>query len=267
MPIKNVEFMKQIRQIRTMGWLLVILVAASGFGKVKEKEITGKLTNEKGMAILELFTSEGCSSCPPADQLLAAMQAENKELFVLSYHVDYWDGSGWKDPFSQAAFSNRQRQYAQNFHLESIYTPQVVVNGIEEFVGSDKQRMLRSLQGKNLEELKLDVERKDRATLNLSCPLNNKTSSYLQAAFVQPQATTVVKGGENQGRTLTHVNIVRQLVTLETKKPGTIELKIPVALQGTAFKVILFVQQKADMKITAACSRQFPQIDKPGTQP
>ena len=250
-----------------MIWLLVILVAASSYGKVKEKKAARISPIEKGMAIVELFTSEGCSSCPPADQLLAAMEAENKALFVLSYHVDYWDRAGWKDPFSQAAFSDRQRQYAQNFHLENIYTPQAVVNGTEEFIGSDKQRMLSSLQGKSVEDLKLDVHRKNIATLTLTYTPNNKTPAYLQIAFVQPQATTAVKGGENKGRTLNHVNIVRQLVTLETKKTSAVELKIPAALQGTAFKVVLFVQQKADMKITAACSRLFPQIDKPRTQP
>ena len=258
--------MKLNPHIRTLQWLLVILVAASCYGKVKGKEANRKPLAENGLAIVELFTSEGCSSCPPADALLAAMEAQNKELYVLGYHVDYWDRLGWKDPFSQAAFSDRQRQYAQNFHLESMYTPQAVVNGMEEFVGSDRQHMVSSLEGKTLEELKVQLERKDIATLTLSYALNNKTPSYLQVALVQPQATTVVKGGENKGQTLTHVNIVRQLVTLETKKPSTLELKIPVALQGTAFKVILFVQQKADLKITAACSRLFPQIDKPGTQ-
>jgi hypothetical protein len=250
-----------------MIWLLVILVAASSHGKVKQKETTGKSNIENGMAIVELFTSEGCSSCPPADQLLAAMEAENKALFVLSYHVDYWDRAGWKDPFSQAAFSDRQRQYAQNFHLRNMYTPQAVVNGTEEFVGSDKQRMLSSLQGKSVEELKPDLHRKDMATLTLSYTPNNKTPAYLQVAFVQLQATIVVKGGENQGRTLHHVNVVRQLVTLETKKANTVEIKIPPALQGTPFKVILFVQQKEDMRITAACSRLFPEIDRSGKQP
>lgn len=259
--------MKLNRHIRTLQWLLVIIVAASCYGKVKEKEVNRKSVTEKSMAIVELFTSEGCSSCPPADKLLAAMEAESKELYVLGFHVDYWDRLGWKDPFSQAGFSDRQRQYAQNFHLESIYTPEAVVNGTEEFVGSDRQRMRSSLEGKTLEDLKLALERKDITTLKLSYALNYKTPAWLQVALVQPQATTAVKGGENQGRTLTHVNVVRQLVTLETKKPNTVEIKIPAALQGATFKVILFVQQKEDMRITAACSRLFPEMKQSAKQP
>jgi hypothetical protein len=267
MPIKQFESMKWNRQIKTLQWLLVMLVAASCYGKVKEKEGNRETPAEKSLAIVELFTSEGCSSCPPADELLAAMEAENKDLYVLSYHVDYWDRLGWKDPFSQAAFSSRQRQYAQQFNLESTYTPEAVVNGREEFVGSDRQRMRSSLQGKTLEDLKLQLERKDITTLTLSYALNYKTPAYLQVALVQPQATTAVKSGENEGRTLHHVNIVRQLVTLETKKANTVAIKIPAALQGNTFKVILFVQQKEDMRITAACSRLFQEIDRPGKQP
>lgn len=259
--------MKRNRQIRGLQWLLVILVAASCYGRVKEKEDNRKAPAEKAMAIVELFTSEGCSSCPPADELLAAMESENKEIYVLSYHVDYWDRLGWKDPFSQAAFSDRQRQYGQQFNLESIYTPEAVVNGREEFIGSDRQRMRSSLQGKTLDDLKLELHKKDIATLTLSYALNNKTPAFLQVALVQPRATTAVKGGENQGRTLSHVNIVRQLVTLETRKPNTVEIKIPTALQGTTFRAILFVQQKEDMHITAACSKLFPANNQSGKQP
>src|SRR5882757_10188754 len=92
-----------------------------------------------GFAVVELFTSEGCSSCPSADALVAAVQKENKDqpVYILAFHVDYWDRLGWKDAFSDAAYSDRQRAYASWLRLSSIYTPQVVVNGRKEFVGSD----------------------------------------------------------------------------------------------------------------------------------
>src|SRR5579872_2704486 len=92
----------------------------------------------KGFAVVELFTSEGCSSCPPADALVARVQKEDKDapVYILAYHVDYWDRLGWKDAFSEAAYSDRQRRYASWLKLSGIYTPQIVVNGRTEFVGS-----------------------------------------------------------------------------------------------------------------------------------
>lgn len=132
------------KQIRNFKWLLCALIFTSCDGISQQKEIRQTMDVESNVAVVELFTSEGCSSCPPADKLLRTIQAESKDVYVLSYHVDYWDRLGWKDPFSQAAFTERQRDYAQQFNLESIYTPQVVINGVKEFVGSDEQR-LRSI--------------------------------------------------------------------------------------------------------------------------
>jgi hypothetical protein len=96
-------------------------------------------TKNTSPSVVELFTSEGCSSCPSADKLVAVAQKEFKEnTIVLSYHVDYWDRLGWKDPFSKAAYTDRQRLYAEHLNLQSVYTPQAIVNGKTEFVGSNK---------------------------------------------------------------------------------------------------------------------------------
>src|ERR1700743_69163 len=91
---------------------------------------------DKGIAVIELFTSEGCSSCPPADELVAKIQKENKDkpVYILAYHVDYWDRLGWKDSFSNADFTKRQNSYAKVLRLQSVYTPQIIVNGKTEFV-------------------------------------------------------------------------------------------------------------------------------------
>ena len=90
-------------------------------------------------SVVELFTSEGCSSCPSAEKLVAVAQNEfGDNTIVLSYHVDYWDRLGWKDSFSKRAYSDRQRQYAEHLNLQSVYTPQAIVNGKTEFVGSNK---------------------------------------------------------------------------------------------------------------------------------
>src|SRR5262245_9342561 len=101
-------------------------------------------------ALLELFTSEGCSSCPPADALLARLASEarnaGRRVYALSFHVDYWDRLGWKDRYSSAAYSKRQGEYARRFRLASLYTPQLVVNGEQEMVGSDARSVEAALR-------------------------------------------------------------------------------------------------------------------------
>ena len=117
---------------------------------------------EKGFAVLELFTSEGCSSCPPADELLAKiqMESEGKPIYIVAYHVDYWDRLGWKDMFSNADYSKRQTQYGQWLHTSSIYTPQLIVNGKAEFVGSNELAIRGAIAAQ------LCTEIKDRAEIS-----------------------------------------------------------------------------------------------------
>src|ERR1700749_4412386 len=102
----------------------------------------------KGFAVVELFTSEGCSSCPDADALIARVQQQDKDLpvYVLAYHVDYWNRLGWKDAFSDAAYTDRQKRYASWLKLTSIYTPQVVVNWQTQFVGSEGVTLANSIK-------------------------------------------------------------------------------------------------------------------------
>lgn len=99
--------------------------------------------NNKNFAVVELFTSEGCSSCPPADELLANLQKEvsNKNIFLLAFHVDYWDRLGWKDSFSREEYTDRQRQYKQWLGLNVLYTPEFVINGTSEFAGDSKSTL------------------------------------------------------------------------------------------------------------------------------
>src|SRR5580704_490614 len=114
--------------------------------------------------VVELFTSEGCSSCPPADLLLRRLEKEQPvpgvEVIPLSEHVDYWNQLGWKDPFSSGRFTDRQRQYADVFHKDGPYTPQMVVDGAPEFVGSDGPRALKTIA---------EAARRPKASVTLSC--------------------------------------------------------------------------------------------------
>src|ERR1700744_6104626 len=133
--------MKSLKYIAT-----ALLVAAGVFiaGAFINKRKVPVTDAGKGFAVIELFTSEGCSSCPPADALVARVQKESndKPVYILAFHVDYWNRLGWKDVFSSAEYSERQNQYARWLKLSSVYTPQIVVNGRTEFVGSEEANLL-----------------------------------------------------------------------------------------------------------------------------
>src|ERR1700761_7333228 len=131
--------MRSFRIFITLACLGLALMVTQAFMIIKDNKAAKRATSDKGFAVIELFTSEGCSSCPPADALVARVQKEDndKPVYILAFHVDYWDRLGWKDAYSSAAYSDRQRRYATWFKLESIYTPQIVVNGDRQFVGSE----------------------------------------------------------------------------------------------------------------------------------
>jgi hypothetical protein len=237
-------------------WLLLIsAVAVSCFGfdakKIKEKEL---MANDNGFSVIELFTSEGCSSCPPADDLVAKILAEKqKDVYILSYHVDYWNRLGWKDEFSKAAYSNRQRQYANHLSLNSVYTPQIIVNGAEEFVGSNETRLRNALLKSttdNTSPIEINAIKTECKTVHVSYHLVDAKSVLLNIALVQPEAITMVKSGENAGRKLHHVNIVRELTTLDLNtNSGKLEIVIPDEVIDAPLKLIAFSQQKSTFKI------------------
>lgn len=158
--------------------------------------------------LVELFTSEGCSSCPPADALLTKSVAIYPDVLFLSFHVDYWNHLGWKDLFSKKEFTDRQNQYTQWLHTSSIYTPQIVVNGSTEFVGSKSSTLANSLTSakmSNPRQITLKHNSKNiQACIEGKIP--NNCSIYL--ALVQKHGERKIMNGENQGRTLTHSNVV-----------------------------------------------------------
>jgi hypothetical protein len=212
----------------------------------------------KGFALIELFTSEGCSSCPPADRLIEALQKDNPEapLYILAYHVDYWDHQGWKDRFSDHAYTLRQQQYASWLNLETIYTPQMIVNGQKEHVGSNaaasEQAIQEALQTAPDDSLTLHATQKGDQ-LELHYQYNQATAGKaILVALVQKEATSQVTAGENTGRRLPHVQIVRQLKQLDSKNEGHAQLKTPADFNKEGWELIAFVQNKKDGKITAA---------------
>lgn len=220
--------------------------------------------NTPGFAVVELFTSEGCSSCPAADQLggiIAGEKAPN--VYVLSFHVDYWDRLGWKDMFSSSLYSDRQKQYAGVLRLKSMYTPQMVVNGRTEFVGSDENKLRstikRELGSSSATVIELRTRITDDKTVGVSFNSNNEVNSILNIALVQKHAETSVKKGENAGRLMKHYNVVRDFkkFAVDAKGTGKVILSIPDGLSAIDFRVIAFIQNADDYKITAAAQNEI----------
>ncbi|WP_448698648.1 DUF1223 domain-containing protein [Mucilaginibacter sp. AW1-3] len=217
-----------------------------------------------GFVLIELFTSEGCSSCPPADELVANIQKEDKDkpVYILAYHVDYWNHLGWKDPFSSAAYSARQRQYAQWLPAE-VYTPQIVVNGKKEFVGSEEGTLRNAIQS-GLQKtdnsgLTLSNTHIEHEQLNLQ--YQTKGGNILMIAFVQKTATTQVKHGENGGKTLSHINIVKALNTIALHQPnGNAAVRLPEGYSQQTWDIIAFTQNTRTGEVVSAQRITIPGV-------
>ena len=217
-----------------------------------------KAQSPHGFAVLELFTSEGCSGCPAAEDVFMKIARENnKDVYILEFHVDYWDNLGWKDPFSSAAYSDRQRQYAQLLSLRSIYTPQAIINGITELVGSDKtglqKTIERELNKSEPSNININAQSGDNKTVNVSYRTNGKSNNILNIGIVQLEAQTDVKRGENEGRKLQHIYIVREFKTIDNlNATGNISLPLPKGLTIRDIRVLVYLQNKNNWAITGA---------------
>ncbi|MEP7169947.1 MAG: DUF1223 domain-containing protein [Bacteroidota bacterium] len=220
-------------------------------------------------AVVELFTSEGCNTCPPADKLLSEIIADarknKKPIYAMEFHVDIWNRLGWKDPYSSFKFTYRQKNYTDALGEMEVYTPQVFINGNKPLVGSDKKRMLSEIDKelKTPSEIILKITKNNLSTADtlLIDYESSKTDKNmnLYVALVQRGLVSKIGKGENSGKTLTHDNVVRvfENTPLITEK-GTI--KIPVSkfkLYGN-FSLYGFVQQKLNKKILAATGFDFP---------
>ena len=188
------------RMIRTIVlFLSVCLALRGGSARAGERPI-----------VVELFTSEGCSSCPPADALLAEL-ANRPDVLALSFHVDYWDGLGWKDPFSSREATHRQQRYKTLLDLATVFTPQIVVDGRWQAVGSDRAEVERALDLAQRDRVDVPVmlalDRR-QAQIKLGAVSNAVSASVLLIGFDRRHVDKV-KGGENGGRTLAHVDVVR----------------------------------------------------------
>ena len=244
--------------LSALAFLLLLTATLASRSMASKSSITKKIKGD-GFVVLELFTSEGCSSCPPADELLAKVQREagDKPVYVLSYHVDYWDHQGWRDMFSNPDYSKRQYDYASKLGAQ-VYTPQVVVNGKTEFVGSNRSALdfalLSGLNGSPASSLQLRGTQRN-GKLELGYQISEKTEEdELLIAVVQKNAIHQIKRGENEGRTLSHAQIVRSLqnFSLQQSKSGKVEVTLPKDYNLAGWEIIGLLQGKKNRAIHAA---------------
>ncbi len=246
---------------RTFALVLAFIITAlflTAF--MNTKLLNAVAAADKGFAVIELFTSEGCSSCPPADQLVAKIQKEDaaEAVYVLAYHVDYWNQYGWKDAFSNADYSRRQKDYAGYLHLSQIYTPQIVVNGKTEFVGSEEATLRNAiktnLQKSEPTQISLSIANtgQNEASIKYNIAGADKNTA-LFIAVLQKNAQTKVEHGENAGHTLAHVQIVRKLQKVSLNgSSGTIKVSLPQGFNKDGWEIVGLLQNTATGVITGA---------------
>ena len=217
-------------------------------------------TKNKQPVLVELFTSEGCSSCPSADRVLAQLDKEqsnpNAEIITLSLHVDYWDRIGWKDPFSSALYSQRQAVYGEALKLDSNYTPQMVVDGQTEFVGSNMSNANKAIT-ENAKSIKANVELSNADNslkINISdIPKHENATIFL--AVAEDNLSSNVTRGENSGRKLDHSSVVRELKSIGAVTAQQNSFTTAMALQlqpdwkKADLKLVVFVQENGTRKI------------------
>ena len=212
--------------------------------------------------LLELFTSEGCSSCPTADRLLETLDRSQPvagaRIIVLSEHVDYWNRLGWTDPFSSAPFTERQQDYVRRLHLDGAYTPQMVVDGRKDVVGSD-ERAVRAAIVQAQTQLKASVELKaQRAGTAADIAIDARGAGArikVYVALAEDHTRSQVTRGENAGRNLSHVAVVRALLLAgKTDERGTFvkHLTMPLNDANTGTPGIVVFLQNSDSRIVGA---------------
>jgi hypothetical protein len=239
---------------------LTLAVFTTGAGAVSPRQ----------PVVVELFTSEGCSSCPPADALLESLDraqpVPGAETVVLSEHVDYWNNLGWSDPYSSILYSNRQMAYALRFGIESVYTPQMVVDGRLQFSGNDRKNIASGIaQAAQREKIPVrivSIVHHSPDTLLVRIQIEPAPDAELLLALADDFDTSHVSRGENTGRTLKHVSVVRELTrvaSLRKDRPFDSELKVRIQknwrMEG--MRLIAIVQTRDAGPVLGAAMRHL----------
>ena len=212
--------------------------------------------------VLELFTSEGCNSCPPADALLGQL-AQQHDLLPLAFHIDYWDYLGWKDPYSSKFATARQSAYGRVLDV-MVYTPQMVVDGARDAIGSDEAAVKLAIEAERARpKLKLAVLRDERGELKVAIPAGegqSPPSSVYEALFDSSHVTPVGRG-ENSGRTLTEFNIVREWRKIGEWTGNATELSLGLEPRSNTFDACaIIVQEGNNGPVRGATAFRLPKL-------
>ncbi len=221
--------------------------------------------------LLELFTSEGCSSCPPADRLLEILDQKQPvagpELIVLSEHVDYWDGLGWRDPFSSPQYTARQQDYTNKYNFDGVYTPQLVVDGQFGFVGSDGRAASSAIQ-KAIRERKIPIgisnlsRDANHVSAHIGLPANQsfKGRAVLYVAVADNRTDSQVTRGENAGKSLAHVAVTRvlkQVRAIDLPNASAKDVLLPVSSGASGSRIVAFIQDPKSGHVLGVAERKL----------
>jgi len=240
-----------------MHFLFIIIMALTGFSACALAE----QSQDAPFAVVELFSSEGCSSCPSADLLVSKLttwaRQNNQPVYPLIFHVDYWNNYGWRDVFSRAEFTQRQNTYAQIFKDQGEYTPQIIVNGSDAFNGSDQEHLQKDLNQElstpTTVILKASLVKQNNQIVVKYSAQGFSVGDVVNIALVERGLTTEVTAGENAGRTLHHDNVVRDF---QTKPLNTDNSQVKISLDKVSdtsqASVIVYVQNPQTMLIEDA---------------
>ncbi len=198
---------KPLKTLVPAGVLAIAAIVAPG-------PLSAADNDSEPLTVVELFTSQGCSSCPPADKFLGDL-ARRHDLLALSVHVDYWDYIGWKDVFASPSNTKRQRRYARNLGLRYVYTPQMVIQGAFDSTGSDRAKVLGKIaEAKKLDRLAVTISRAGDG-LRITVPAGDiREKAAVWLAVFDRRHDTEIKRGENSGSTLSYYNVVRGMIRI-----------------------------------------------------
>lgn len=276
--MKSIRSSRQMRflssnPIRLAGFLLVPCGVAAALTSAWWPSASPVLApgadgQERRSVLVELFTSEGCSSCPPADALLARLDTEQfvsgVQAIVLSEHVTYWNHEGWQDPFSLDEITDRQAQYVSRFGLNSSYTPQVVIDGAAQVVGSDEAGLRHSIAqaaAASPVNLQIDGAAWQGNAVHFKVHAGNgpapDANARLTAALAVDSAQTAIKSGENAGRTVRHVAVVR---TMQELNKGALDgrdlsIKMPGGNGSSPVRLVVFLTDRHSGRVVGAAEQ------------
>lgn len=254
--------MSQFRSFAVVAALIGFFTSFPAIGAAQTPQ------SDRTPVLVELFTSEGCSSCPPADALLARLghdqPVNGAEIIILEEHVDYWDNLGWHDRFSSHQYTDRQSEYCARLRASEPYTPQMVVDGTDQFVGNDAAHAQRAIQhAAQTSKINLTLSqptvdgRKVSAAVSSPASIPTKPQADLYAALVDPSDTTEVRSGENGGHRLQHAGVVRSLQRVGSVKdlgngPVSFHLTAPADAKPAEMRVVVFAQQSGQGAVLGA---------------